>query len=162
WVCSLIGVSSAAKARVLFRHSASSHKTIADMNALDRKFVNVGKSSTAARFLGAALATALLAGCSTFPIASVKVDPSSSVAPEAAGVAKANKTYPTFTDIPPQPTDVRAPKVYGERARELVAARDQLDAATQPNTWTLGNTDTFLNRARSAAGPSYAPPANSD
>jgi hypothetical protein len=129
------------------------------MNALDRKIVNAGNGSAVAWFLGVAAATILLSGCSGFPIASVKVDPDSPIAPEVARVAKEGHTYPSFNDIPPQPTDIRQPKVYGERANDVLAARAQLDAATQPNTWTLGNTQGFVNRARAAAGPNYTPPA---
>jgi hypothetical protein len=132
------------------------------MNALDRKFMNVGNSSRGACFLGAAVAAALLSGCAAGGIASVKVDPDSPIAPEVAQVAVANKAYPKFTDIPPAPTELRAPAVYGQRATELKTARAELDSATAPNTWTLGGTQAFLGRARRDAGPGYTPPGGSD
>ncbi|HEY5677236.1 MAG TPA: hypothetical protein VIR81_10630 [Myxococcales bacterium] len=131
------------------------------MNALDRIFVTGFGSSAGARFLGVAATAALLTSCAGGPIASVKVAPGSPVAPEVARMAREAKTYPRFSDIPPEPTDVRAPQVYGARAGALVAARDQLDAATAPNTWTLGNTQGFVGGARRDAGPDL-PPVNSD
>lgn len=130
------------------------------MNALDRIFMNATQGATAAQVLGVVVAAALLSGCAGGRIASVKVDPDSAVAPEVAKMARASTSYPSFNDIPPQPTDMRPPKQYGERARQLTAARDQLDAATAPNTWTLGNTQGFVSQARSQAGPNYTPPAN--
>jgi hypothetical protein len=131
------------------------------MNALDRFFMNVGQSSKPAQVLGVVAATALLSGCVGGRIASVQVDPNSPVAPEVARMARASTTYPSFSDIPPEPTDVRPPQQFGERARQLLAERDRLIAATAPQTWTLGNTQAFVNQVRSAAGPNYQPPASS-
>jgi hypothetical protein len=131
------------------------------MNALGSKFMNVGRSSAAAPLLGVVAAATLLSGCAAFGVASVQVDPSSPVAPEVAQVARSAKGYPKFSDIPPVPTDLRAPKVYGQRAQQLEAARAQLDAATAPGSWTLGNTQGFVAGARTEAGPNYTPPAGS-
>lgn len=128
------------------------------MNALDRKIMNAVKSSRGAWFLGAAVAAALLAGCAS-PVASVKVDPNSPIAPEVAKLASADKDYPSFNEIPPKPTGLLPARVYGERAREVVAARDQLIAATQPSTWTLNSTSTFQARAQADAGPAFTPSA---
>jgi hypothetical protein len=132
------------------------------MNALDRIFVNAGKGLAAARILGVAGGAALLSGCVNYPIASTKVDPGSPVAPEVARMARANTTYPSFNDIPPIPTDIRAPRVYGERAQQLVSARNQLDQVTAPNTWTLSNTPGFQAKARNDAGANINPPTASD
>jgi hypothetical protein len=129
------------------------------MNALDRKMMNVAASASAARLFAVAAAGALLSGCAGFHVASVKVDPSSPVAAEVARVAGGAHGYPQFSDIPPQPTDLRAPKVYGQRAQALVQARADLDAATAPQTWTLGNTQGFVAGARTAAGPDFSVPA---
>ena len=85
------------------------------MNALDRIFMNAGKTTTAARFLGVAGAAALVSGCLGDPIASAKVDPRSPIAAEVASVAKTHRTYPKFSDIPPVPDDVRPARIYGER-----------------------------------------------
>lgn len=132
------------------------------MNALDRKIMNAGDSSRAARILGVA-AMAMLAGCVGDPIASAKVDPASPIAAEVGRVASASTDFPSFNEIPPKPTDLRPPRIYGERANELKVARSQLEAATAPNTWTLkGNTTEFADRARADAGPDLGPPANAD
>lgn len=127
------------------------------MNALDRKFMNAGKSMNAARFLGVAAAAALLSGCIGNPIASAKVDPSSPIAAEVAKLSRQDHDYPSFTEIPPKPTDLRPLKVYGERADKVLTARNQLQAATADNTWTLNNTTAFAARARSDAGPDAGP-----
>jgi hypothetical protein len=131
------------------------------MNALDRKFMNAAKCTTGAWFLGVAVSAALLSGCAS-PVASAKVDPSSPIASEVAKLASADKDYPTFSDIPPKPTDTLPPKIYGERAAELLTARAQLDAATAPNTWTLIATANFQARAQADAGPALGPPTNTD
>lgn len=131
------------------------------MNAPDRKFMNAGDCPKGAWFLGVAVLATLLSGC-TGLVASVKVDPNSAIAPEVAKLASADKDYPSFNEIPPKPTDLQSPKVYGARAGELLTARAQLDAATTPNTWTLGNTTSFLARAQADAGPALGPPTNAD
>ena len=133
-----------------------------DMNALDRKFMNAAKSSKAARYLGVASAAALLSACVGDPIASAKVDPSSPIAAEVAKISSSDKDYPRFSEIPPAPKDLRPPRIYGQRANELVNQGAQLEAATAPNTWTLGNTAGFAAGARRAAGPELAPPAAAD
>lgn len=133
------------------------------MNALDRKFMNVGKSMMAARFLGVAAVAALLSGCVTNPVASAKVDPNSPIAAEVAKLTKNDRDYPTFSEIPPAPTDLRPVQVYGQRAQTVVAARDRLQAATAPNTWALtGNTTAFAAGARRAAGPDLGPSTAAD
>ena len=137
------------------------------MNALDRKIMNAAKTSQGALLkgalvVGAAAAAALLAGCAN-PIASVKVDPNSPIAPEVAKLASSDHDYPSFNEIPPKPTDLLPPKIYGERARAVVAARDRLVAATAPNTWTLNSTAAFQAGAQAAAGPNYTPaPADTE
>jgi len=132
------------------------------MNARNRKFLNVGDSLLAARFLGVAASAALLAGCVSEPIASTKVDPASPIAKEVAKLASSDKDYPSFNEIPPKPTDLRPPRIYGERAKALEVARNQLDAATAPNTWTLGQTSAFESRAHADAGPDLGAPTNTD
>jgi hypothetical protein len=123
------------------------------MNGPDRIFMNAGNRHLAARILGVASTAALLSACADFTVASVKVDPNSAIAPEVAKVAAAQKSYPKFSDIPPAPTDVRPPQQYGQRARDVVAAGAQLDAATAPSTWALSNTQGFTAQARRQVGP---------
>ncbi|MGH6966698.1 MAG: hypothetical protein ACREE0_19640 [Phenylobacterium sp.] len=89
-----------------------------------------------------------------------KIDPASPVAADVGKMVKANATFPKFTQIPPVPKDVRPPKSYGVAAAEVVKVRDQMVAATEPNTWTLqagDATSTFAGQARAAAGPELAP-----
>jgi hypothetical protein len=131
------------------------------MNAPDRKIMNAVACTKAAWFLGAAALAILLSGC-TGLVASAKVDPKSPIAPEVARLASADKDFPSFNEIPPKPTDLQAPKVYGERACELLTARARLETATAPSTWTLGNTTSFLARAQADAGPALGPPTNAD
>jgi|KBSSwiStaDraftv2_1062776.scaffolds.fasta_scaffold165969_2 hypothetical protein len=132
------------------------------MNARNRKIMNVGDRLMAARFLGVAASAALLAGCVSEPIASTRVDPASPIAPEVAKLASADKDFPSFNEIPSKPTDLRPPRIYGERAKELEVARNQLDAATAPNTWVLDQTGAFESRARVDAGPDLGAPTNTD
>src|SRR5262245_10818702 len=132
------------------------------MNALDRIFVNAGKSRMAARFLGVASAAALTSACVGDPIASAKVDPNSPIAAEVAKVSGSNRDYPSFNEIPPKPSDLRPAAMYGAQAHKLEMARDDLDRATAPGTWTLGGTTAFAERARTEAGPSPAAPGPGD
>jgi hypothetical protein len=132
------------------------------MNAHDRIFVTAGMSAMAARIIGVAAAGALLSGCAGFRVASVKVDPNSPVAAEVARVAGSEKTPPQFSNIPPAPTDIRPVRLYGQRAAQLEAARTQLETATAPSTWTLGNTQGFMAQARGQAGPDYNAATASD
>jgi hypothetical protein len=134
--------------------------TIKDMNAHDRKTMNAGQSRTAARILGVAGAAALLAGCMGDAIANTKVDPASPIAPEVAKLATSDRDFPDFREIPPKPADLRPVRIYGERARALETARNEIDAATAPNTWTLQGTGDFASHARAAAGPDLGAPTN--
>jgi hypothetical protein len=131
------------------------------MNALDRKFMNAGAATIAARVFGVASAAALACGCAS-PIASAKVDPTSPIAGEVAKLATADKDYPKFSEIPPKPTDLRPARIYGERAQAVEAAAAKLDAATAPGTWTLNATTSFAAKARADAGPALGAPANGD
>jgi hypothetical protein len=132
------------------------------MNALDRIFVNVFGRTKAAWILGGLAAASLLAGCAVGRIANTKMDPNSPVAAEAAKIARADSDYPSFREIPPKPTDVAPPRIYGDRARALEVARIALDRNTAPDTWTLSNTEAFAARARAEAGPDLGAPASTD
>jgi hypothetical protein len=127
------------------------------MNAIDRKIVNARRSVTGARFLGCAAGASLLAACAGVPIASTRIDPSSPVAGEVAKLSRSDRDYPKFSEIPPKPSDLRPVRVYGREAQKLEAARDELDRATAPQTWTLQNTSAFAARAQAEAGPSLPP-----
>jgi hypothetical protein len=132
------------------------------MNAPHRIFVNRPRISAVARLVCGLSAAALLSGCVGDEIASAKIDPSSPIAAEVKKLATQDKDYPSFNEIPPKPTDLLPPKVYGERAAALTVAGHELDAAAAPQTWTLNNTETFVARARGSAGPDFSTPAPTD
>jgi hypothetical protein len=118
--------------------------------------MNAGYAPTAARLFACAGVSVLLAGCAN-PFASAKIDPQSPVVAEANAAAHPAGPFPRFTEIPPVPKDVRPKATYGAQATAILTTRDQLVAATDPNTWTLSNTAIFANTALSAAGPEQAP-----
>lgn len=110
--------------------------------------------------LGLALgagACAALSGCIGNPFGDAAVDPASPVAAEVARIANAPGPYPTFAAIPPVPKDLRAPRQYGRQAAAITAARDDLEAKTAPETWSLSDTEGFAETARRAAGQEAAP-----
>lgn len=127
------------------------------MNAPVRLFVNARRSGTAARLLACAGAAALLGGCVGNPFKEAKVDPRSPVAAEVAKAARANTDYPSFSEIPAKPNDVRPLRMFGQAAREIELAGALLERETAPETWTLSNTEDFAAGARAAAGPELAP-----
>jgi hypothetical protein len=114
------------------------------------------------RLLAGTAGCALLSGCMSNPFREAQVDPNSPVAAEVARAAHTNKGYPTFAGIPPVPKDVRPPGQYGRQAQTIEQAREDLEAKTAPETWTLSGTDTFAARAQHEAGPEAPPTANGD
>lgn len=94
----------------------------------------------------------MVSGCAN-PFATAQVDPNSPVAAEVDRLARENRPFPTFADIPPAPTDQRPVAEWGQQVEKLKTAAAQLDRATAPNTWTLQGTDRFATRARAQAGP---------
>jgi hypothetical protein len=118
--------------------------------------------NTAVRILVTAGMGACLAGCAANLLGEAKMDPSSPVGPEAARLAKTNRAYPKFADIPPTPTDVRPVRQFGKAAAAVEQARADLERNTAPSAWTLNGTDTFASRAQSALGPETAPAPATD
>jgi hypothetical protein len=102
-------------------------------------------------------ATAAVSGCVSNPFQDAQVDPASPIAAEVGRVARANTDFPSFSEIPKAPTDVRPLKMFGEAAREVELAGLRLERETAPETWTLDNTEAFAARARQDAGPELAP-----
>ncbi|WP_297694324.1 hypothetical protein [Phenylobacterium sp.] len=132
------------------------------MYALARHFAIRGCARLALRLSGCAGACAVISGCVGNPFADAKVDPDSPVAAEVARVASVNRAYPTFSDIPASPKDVRPPGQYGQAAKTIEQAAADLEAATAPDTWSLTGTDAFAAQARAAAGSEPAPTASDD
>jgi hypothetical protein len=125
------------------------------MNAPRRNFMSLEAGARTARLVGGVAAASLLSAC-VGHIASTRVDPHSPIAPVAAKLARADKDYPRFSEIPPAPKDVLPVRIFGQRASALETARNQLDTATAPNTWTLNNSETFAAKARREAGPDFS------
>jgi hypothetical protein len=111
----------------------------------------------AVRLLTGVAACALLSACLS-PFRDAKVDPNSPVAAEVARAAHTNRAYPTFAAVPPMPKDVRPPAQYGRQAQAIEQSRQDLEAKTAPETWTLSDTETFATRAQREAGPDAGPP----
>jgi hypothetical protein len=132
------------------------------MNAPVRLFMNARQSRMAARLLACVGAAALTSGCVGNPLADAKIDPASPIAGEVAKLAHSNSDYPSFSEIPAKPTDVRPARMYGQAARDVEQARAQIERATAPETWTLNNTETFAATARAAAGRDIAPAKAAD
>lgn len=126
------------------------------MNALRPLFPNV---RSAARlplaWAGLGGAGVLLTGCIGNPFVDAKVDPASPVAAEVAKVANTGGDYPSFTDIPAIPADLRPVRLYGREARAVKLAGEQLVRETAPETWTLKNTESFAADAQRDAGPPF-------
>ena len=129
------------------------------MKAPARLFANARPAGTAARLVACAAVCAVTSACAGVGLSDTKIDPASPVAGDVGKMVKANATFPKFTQIPPVPKDVRPPKSYGVAAAQTVKVRDDIVAATEPNTWTLqaGSTVAFAGQARAAAGPELAP-----
>jgi len=78
-------------------------------------------------------------------------------APAGVSAAVANapqhSRYPTFTEVPPAPKDVRSVPAW--RAAVVAVQKDGQKVAEQEaaQPWTLGATDTFAARARAEASP---------
>jgi len=104
----------------------------------------------------------LTSACVGGVMSDTKIDPQSPIAGDAAKLARSNKDFPKFSEIPPVPTDVRPPRMFGIAAAETVRVRDDIIRKTEPNTWTLQGGETtsaFATQGRTAAGPE-APPAD--
>lgn len=126
------------------------------MNASLRLFVTNRAERRALR-IGAALGCLTLAAglsaCAAGPFAPAGLDKSSAAAGQISALTSASKSYPSFADIPPAPSDVRPDRAWGKAAAEIEADGAALAAATAPSTWTLSGTDSFAARAQAAAGP---------
>lgn len=129
------------------------------MNAPLRLFAQPLRMGAPLRLVAGAGLCALLGACAGNPFATAEVDPASPVAAEVARVARLQRDYPTFADIPPVPADQRPPAAWGQAANDLESAAAELERETAPGTWTLEGTEAFAQRARRAAGADDAPPS---
>jgi hypothetical protein len=132
------------------------------MNVRSSLFVNVRRSRVAAKLLASVGGCAILSACVGNPFEDAKVDPRSPIAAEVARSVKSDAPYPTFAGIPPAPKDVRPHKQYGQAAAQVEQAKADVVSATADGAWTLNNSETFAEEARTAAGPELAPAAQAD
>ena len=130
------------------------------MNDSARSFVNAVAFGRASRLLAATALAACLGGCIGNPLAEAKVDPSSPIAAEVTKLAHANTDFPSFSEIPAAPNDVRPVKMFGQAANDLDAERAKLERETAPETWHLAATDAFAAKARREVGPDLPPAEN--
>ena len=116
----------------------------------------------AAGLLACAGVAGLLTACVGAPLTRARIDPASPIAPEAAKVLAAKRPYPTFSQIPPAPKDVRPARAYAAAAADTQAAADKLERETAPGTWTLTGTDRFAGAAQRQAGAEPDPASGED
>lgn len=124
------------------------------MNASRPLFPTARQAGSALAVLGGC---ALLGGCMGSPFKTAKVDPESPVAADVARLTRQDQRFPTFASIPAPPADIRPLAQYGRSAEAVLAAGEDLVAATAPETWTLQGTDAFAEEARRDAGPQLEP-----
>lgn len=115
------------------------------MNASTRIFA----SRVEGRAAVVVLSCLFVGACTTVETASS----GNSMAPEVAAISRAPQTYPSFSDIPAAPTDLRPNRAWGQAARASQADRLALEQATADSTWTLSGTEAFAARAIAQAGP---------
>ncbi len=122
------------------------------MTTRSSPFVNVRRSALAA----GVVSCALLSGC-VHPFKDATVDPRSPIAAEVAKTVRHDAVYPSFANFPGKPTGLRPTRQYGRDADKVNAEAAKLVAATADSTWTLKDTDAFVARALTDAGPILPP-----
>lgn len=115
------------------------------MSASTRFFV----SRVGSRAAVLALACLAAGACTTVQTATT----GKSMAPEVASISRAEQSFPSFADIPPEPKDLRPLAAWGKAADATEADRLALEGATADNTWTLTGTEAFAAKANREAGP---------
>jgi hypothetical protein len=111
-----------------------------------------------------ALAAAMLGGCGATRTAfgPLQFDKSSPAAPAIASTSVAGKPYPSFLDVPNQPTDVRPVSAWNRNIFDTLAARRQLEAFQVAYPQTLYGAEAFAQEARAEATPPPPPPPAPD
>lgn len=89
-----------------------------------------------------------LSGCIGNPFQDAKVDPASPVAADVARMTRQSSDYPSFSEIPAAPSDIRPLALYGRASSELKMAGERLVRETAPETWILQGTEAFADEAR--------------
>ena len=106
-----------------------------------------------------ALVAVSLGGCSVARTAlgPPQYDKSSPAAPAIAAASVAGLPYPTFTQVPSQPDDVRPIAAWNRNILDMVAARRQLDAFQVAFPQTFYGAEAFAQQAKIDVEPPPAP-----
>jgi hypothetical protein len=103
------------------------------------------------------LALSACASMTGGPFKPAAIDLTSPAAPQMQALLDRPTEQPKFIDIPPLPTDVRAPEAFVAARSALEREGEQLALATAPNTWSLEGTERFAARAQAEASDGPAP-----
>lgn len=105
------------------------------------------------------LAALALSACSVARTAlgPLQYDKSSPAAPAIASTSVKGQGYPSFLDVPSQPTDVRPVSAWNRNIFDTLAARRQIDAFQVTYPQTLYGAEAFAQQARAEAVPPLSP-----
>lgn len=136
------------------------------MNARRDHFVKPSpRLAMTSRLLACVGVAALVNGCAGGPFnpfTSPPVDSASPIADEVATAARSNRGYPAFSDIPNAPAEQRSARAWGEAAADVEAAGERLARETAPETWSLGDTQAFVDKAEARVEGDGAPAGGDD
>ena len=106
-----------------------------------------------------ALAALSLGACSVARTAlgPLQYDKSSPAAPAIASTSVQGVPYPSFLDVPSQPTDVRPVTAWNRNIFDTLAARRQLEAYQVAFPQAFYGAEAFAQEARAEATPPPAP-----
>jgi hypothetical protein len=105
-----------------------------------------------------------LAGCGVTRTAfgPLQYDKASPAAPAIASTSVQGQPYPSFLDVPSQPTDVRPVSAWNRNIFDTLAARRQIEAFQVAYPQTLYGAEAFAQQARAEAAPPPAPSPSPD
>jgi hypothetical protein len=106
-----------------------------------------------------ACAALSLGGCGATRTAfgPLQYDKSSPAAGAIASTDVRRQGYPSFLDVPSQPTDVRPTPAWNRNIFDVLASRRQLDALQVAQPQTLYGAEAFAQESRAAAAPPLSP-----
>lgn len=85
----------------------------------------------------------------------LQYDKSSPAAPAIASTSVQDQGYPSFLDVPSQPTDVRPVAAWNRNIFDVIGSRRQMDAFQVAQPQTLYGAEAFAQQAKAQA---VAPP----
>jgi hypothetical protein len=93
------------------------------------------------------------------PFATRPVDAQSPIAADVSAASAADTAYPTFSDIPAAPKDVRTPEAWRSAVTGALKDKRVLETQAAANPQTLTNPEGFADaaRARAATRPGDVP-----